>query len=86
MFFTGQKVVCVDDKPRRYPDVEVKVGVIYTIAAFNEVFPDAVHLVEVAYPRCFWADRFRPLVDRKTDISIFEHLLDPANHKQLEGV
>lgn len=34
----------------------------------------------------FNLDRFRPLVEKKTDISIFTKLLNPANHKNLEGV
>lgn len=38
------------------------------------------------YEHPFFAGRFRPVVERKTDISIFTALLDPANHKQLEGV
>jgi hypothetical protein len=32
----------------------------------------------------FAAENFRPVVERKTDISIIEALLIPANHKQLE--
>lgn len=34
----------------------------------------------------FRADRFRPLVVQKTDISIFQKLLNPNNHRHLEGV
>jgi hypothetical protein len=32
---------------------------------------------------CFNPMRFRPIVERKTDISIFRLLLNPANHKEL---
>jgi hypothetical protein len=85
MFQVGQKVVCVDDKPRILPIHEIKKGEIYTISWFNPVFPDAVFIKE-GLPYSFWADRFRPIVERKTDISIFKKLLNPANHKHLEGV
>ncbi len=29
----------------------------------------------------YWAHRFKPLEERKTDISIFKKLLNPANHQ-----
>lgn len=32
----------------------------------------------------FYPDRFRPLIERKTDISALRALLNPANHKYLE--
>lgn len=30
--------------------------------------------------------RFRPLIERKTDISVFQQLLNPTNHRFFEGV
>lgn len=34
----------------------------------------------------FWISRFKPVVETKTDISTLIALLNPINHKHLEGV
>lgn len=78
----------------------LKKGNIYTIRWTGEFpwEPDrkcglGVRLIEIHrglefinawddYP--FGAYRFRPIQERKTDISIFTALLNPANHKKLE--
>lgn len=81
-------------------DFSVKMGEIYTIRWIGEFpfepdrkFGLGVRLVEVQrkpelppwedYP--YSIHRFRPLIERKTDISIFTTLLNPANHKKLES-
>jgi hypothetical protein len=99
-FYVGQRVECIDDGWRR-PNPWVtrfpKKSEIFTI---REIFiskddgrTQCLRLDEIQCGVCrlgnevgFEASSFRPIVERKTDISIFESLLNPANHKQLEGV
>lgn len=87
MFRVGQKVVCVDARIPRYPGViPVAKGAIYTIrdsgpepmaqgewwVLLNEITNiSAEGLGELGYT----AARFRPIVERKTDISIFTRML-----------
>jgi hypothetical protein len=70
-------------------------GSIYTVASVEYVYSlEVLVLAEInrkqvkkkshINARGFASSRFRPVVERKTDISIFEALLNPANHKQLE--
>lgn len=92
MFHVGQKVVCVDDTD--YP-MEHKLGAgyarglrkgaVYTIASIRST-PTNVFLRIAELDNNGWSSvRFRPAVERKTDISIFKELLNNP-HKQLEGV
>jgi hypothetical protein len=82
-FVVGQKVVCVDAS--RSDTLEK--GRIYTVKGFDthlsrsnltgEMTSLGLHLVEVR-PRLrksYDAIRFRPVVTRKTDISIFTAML-----------
>lgn len=92
MFRVGQKVVCVDasSPPIRGTQRDLKrylvKGGIYTIDALRldplTLLP-AVHLEEA--PDFWWwfqAKRFRPIVERKTNISIFEAILKGAKIKE----
>ena len=93
MFHVGQKVVCVNDRNLRvrrdlYSSLP-KQGQIYTVRAITP--PDAVTpntpgvlLEEIkgeysssGYEYGFLAFRFRPIQERKTDISIFKAMLTP---------
>jgi hypothetical protein len=101
-FYVGQKVVCVDDVNRNHvPDDRdigywITRGNIYTIRRVSMRKLHLVWLNGINRARIengitwgdtgFYAGRFRPVAERKTDISIFKALLNPANHKQLEGV
>lgn len=97
MFYVGQKVVCVDDKPNHpsYAPTGVKIlpwdsvlkeGEIYTISEFAEhpIYPKGLHVRLVGIVRTagfnspFRVSRFRPLVEKKTDISIFHKLISPS--------
>ena len=77
-FYVGQKVVCVDASPAldgyRPP---IKEGAVYTIAGMSEK-PHCelgLYLVGIEIPprpgfyRSLSCYRFRPIVERKTDIS-----------------
>lgn len=91
-FRVGQKICCVDDggwkcSLRNVPNRPVR-GRIYTIRSFYK--EDSIYLEEILNPSdakwkngeigegCFWTRRFRPIVSRKTDISIFTRMLNPS--------
>lgn len=92
-FYVGQKVVCVDDAgfgwiQRKHGQLPIK-GRIYTIRSFtpkggvrlvglsNDKFYDEKygHGIEPGFD----PNRFRPVVERKTNISIFTEILDRVN-------
>jgi hypothetical protein len=75
MFRIGQKVVCVDAKGVPLALVEGRVYVILRIT------PPYLYLAGVCGERPtagMYADRFRPIVEKKTDISVFEEILKRA--------
>jgi hypothetical protein len=97
-FRVGQKVVCVDDGDSGLRlgcwDGLLKKGKEYTVSAIGLVhawdlkkFP-CILVAEIfrSVNDPFWAHRFRPVIERKTDISALTALLNPANHKELQGV
>ena len=98
MFRVGQKVVCVDasiryqNPPWNKPIPLVK-GRVYTIrGSENGGGVLGVYLFETKsnlppFPdgseRSFCADRFRPIVERKTDISIFTEMFSPVRKHEV---
>jgi hypothetical protein len=89
----GMKVVCVDDDADWTYHAPIKAGQTYTIRSVwphpytaeigvclrevtNPVHPEAG--IEIGYE----ARRFRPLVARKTDISIFTQMLTGSKQKE----
>lgn len=88
MLNIGQKVVCVNDKPPPRPYLwtksYLKRGRIYTIRETGLITAGGscgVKLVGIKLgPRDdpFGQIRFRPVVERKTDISVFKKMLLPA--------
>lgn len=94
MFRVGQKVVCVDAGSRGRWDVgEAPItGRIYTIAEMfidredNKLVLSFIELRRTEFACSVYgerlgyrASRFRPLVSRKTDISIFTAMLNPSS-------
>lgn len=89
-FYVGQKVVCINDEHpyKDYPfDVAVK-GEIYTVSSIYQSGPDLMLcLYEIYQPDTDdWeagemACAFRPVVERKTDISIFKAMLTPKTEQ-----
>jgi hypothetical protein len=82
-FHVGQKVVCVDDTDQPAAPYVVR-GRIYTISDMHEprdglgLYLEEVPCVETDdYWGSFKAERFRPIIERKTDISIFTAMLKP---------
>jgi hypothetical protein len=90
MFYTGQKVVCINDKNFTYivPNgVYPKLKNVYTIAVYvRSGLIDFVALHEFppvnGLDTLWFAARFRPLCNRPTDISIFKEALKPVNVKE----
>ncbi len=96
MFYVGQKVVCVDDKPiqksNRMDGLSART--IYTIRWSGiEHGEPSVRLMEIVRPvrLClgdavsdlpYLARRFRLLAERKTDISIFTRMLDDVKSRE----
>lgn len=86
-FHVGQKVVCVDAAPdagKRWVSSEQPVvGAIYTVSAAEFTSPingrRCIGIAELSAPRSggHRTSRFRPIVERKTDISIFTAMLKP---------
>jgi hypothetical protein len=86
-FRVGQKVVCVDASPAEHGFVCFKWivrGRVYTVRSLTPY--DGLLLEEVidhtrphlnGRERGFKSQRFRPIVERKTDISIFKAMLNP---------
>lgn len=89
-WYVGQKVVALHDHVHGYCGTSVVKGTVYTI---REIFgykgAAAVRLAEIRLPihnlegsECAWkTEHFRPLVTRKSDISVFIALLNPAKRK-----
>jgi hypothetical protein len=88
MFRVGQKVVCVDDSEPNDVNPSPVLGVVYTVASVRYITADisidvgwGVTLVELhsietdEWLAEYRATRFRPAVDRPTDISCFKALL-----------
>lgn len=86
-FHVGQKVVCVDASGAA--DGFIVKGAIYTVRWLGERprdFGPGVMLDEASggfheeagVEYCFCITRFRPIVERKTDISIFTAMLNPS--------
>ena len=84
-FRVGMKVVCVDVMGLRSTHPPVLFGVVYTVRG---VFDDPIDglgilLEEIINPMHergeygYRPHRFRPIVERKTDISCFKHMLHP---------
>jgi hypothetical protein len=89
MFRVGQKVVLIRaiSGPPINGDVFPTVGQVYSIRdilfedgqswlRLNEIINRVINEIDEC---CFIAAKFRPLVERKTDISVFTKMLRPAD-------
>ena len=98
MFHVGQKCICIAESwycPRGY--VQPVKGTVYTVRAIFPGIHNPedryLHLCEIVNPPRIFTDdvgegrfhsaMFRPVVERKTDISIFEALLTPAGKQNV---
>jgi hypothetical protein len=71
-FYSGQKVVCVDAKERLNGPTHLALNGIYTVLK-SSIFWGVVLLEVDCFPSTgFHNDRFRPVLLKTTDISIFE--------------
>lgn len=96
-FHVGQKVVCIRDIEPYFDEAMPEVGRVYTVRSIEGfLLGVGIRLVEIINPprdysnaRCecsFWIGAFRPVVEKKTDISIFTALLNPSPAKETERV
>jgi hypothetical protein len=79
-FHVGQKVVCINASGFEDRLME---GAIYTVSDvgvdFGELYLGLEETIAVSPGPLHWlATRFRPVVDRKSDISIFTSMLNPS--------
>lgn len=95
-FRIGQKVVCVRHHKNEHTEsfIRPEIGGVYTVSgdtlAYGEqyLFLKEIKNAPVKWRDLgtselpFWCGQFRPLVERKTDISVFTALLNPANHNE----
>ena len=88
-FRAGQKVECIDSTPDfRGRPTPLVFGAIYEVECV--VGPDKTGIMGLVIIGCYsphpfnaWrSTRFRPFVERKTDISIFTAMLTPAQKKE----
>jgi len=89
-FRVGQKVVCVDKALGSILGIrEPDKGDIATVSNIYD-HPEGLVLELIEFPQRnhsgyapgWLAISFRPIVERKTDISELQALLNPANHKE----
>lgn len=92
-FYTGQKVTMKRDHPWFYDDVPQPsegrpvFGHVYAISVIapDPQFPAWQILEFLEFPgHVFEAHNFRPVVEPKTDISIFTAMLGPTKMRQTE--
>lgn len=89
MFHVGQKVVCVDDKPRsasvKPPPMGIVEGEVYTVReVVMAPHRPAIYIEEIHNPMhpiwgvewAYMADRFRPV--KTTNIDVFLSMLAPT--------
>jgi hypothetical protein len=78
-FRVGQKVVCIDNGMGAMDaSPYLQKGDVYTVTA-SRIDLVGWPVIGLAGVRYQWsAERFRPIVERKTDISIFTAMLNPS--------
>ncbi len=95
MFRIGQKVVCVDDT-EHHPSTMIPggkrhslvKGQIYTVTKTGIEHPldligiPCIALAKMPSPYGYRQTRFRPLVEKTTDISVFKALLNPIQERE----
>jgi hypothetical protein len=74
MFYVGQKVVCVDDHDTDL----VSKGGLYVVRVVRLPYLELSGVRGLGWNDGMMASRFRPVVERKTDISIFKAMLNPS--------
>lgn len=75
MFRVGMNVVCINDSNTEL----VRAGSVYTIVRVYKEFLELAGIMPNGHPLPGMnASRFRPIVERKTDISLFKAMLTPA--------
>lgn len=85
-FHVGQPVVCIDgmweyvDFVPSAANPNPKLGEVYTVSAIVP-FRDGIYISVIGLEDYYEQEAFRPLVTRKTDISIFTAMLTPKTEQ-----
>lgn len=83
MFQVGQKVVCLDDSLPANPWHRQHPLVLKKIYVVEHCFEKCI---DIDGSRRGWQNwRFRPIVEKKTDISIFTAMLTPAPKEKVRA-
>jgi len=88
MFRVGQKVVCINNGiSLNDPSLDGRDLVIGAVYAIHRVLPNGgIYLAEVRSAGDGWNGydprRFRALIERKTDISVFTSMLNPSKREE----
>lgn len=90
MFHPNQKVICINNGPMKNnrglvpPAPQLSEGTIYTVKSVSPGGKAILLVEEVAFDdyRGFNSSRFRPIVEKKTDISIFTEMLKTMKENQ----
>lgn len=91
MFHVGQKVVCVDASPDLNGEpTPAALNTVYTVDGIDACGPHCCGLILAEVPLHLgrWSHcsmRFRPIVERKTDISVFHKILRKSARKDRIG-
>jgi hypothetical protein len=94
MFHVGQKVAAIingTDHPDEPHILNLVRGQVYTIVALSTHFGTGRiggRVAEADLPPEWWyfmEECFRPVVERKTDISVFQRMLRPTDRKVSEN-
>jgi hypothetical protein len=83
-FRVGQKVACVDASSHNTSNSTLREGAVYTVTGFDpkgRLYLDGARHLRNALTG-FNAYRFRPVVERKTDISVFTSMLSPVRKEE----
>jgi hypothetical protein len=93
MFHVGQKVVCVNGADSPFGETTPVVGDVYTIRSVTQHsrgpgyrLHEIVNVPRTYLPghmECTFAHAcFRPVIEKKTDISVFTQILDKVNKRE----
>jgi hypothetical protein len=83
-FRVGQKVVCIYAHAEDAMDFGISVGEVYTISGygrFGRLFLYDLAEIKTSEAHAWKGEHFRPVAERKTDISVFTAMLNPEKQE-----
>jgi hypothetical protein len=97
MLEINQKIICINNRSLSSRIFPLVVGRIYTIRDIMTDVPEhnrgvvlllneIINNLHADGERAYYSDRFRPLVERKTSIEVFQKMLNPSPEKVLNHI